>query len=69
MTESEQPAQPDDDVRDVPAEQSTDESGGDGRDPARQAAGEAAESEGEPREGEERRATGNPDAAGGEGDH
>ncbi len=65
MTESQDPAQPDEDVRETPSEQA-DESGGDARDAARQSAGEAAEDEGTPREGEERRATGNPGAAGAE---
>ena len=38
--------------------------GSDARDAARQESGESAEREGDPREGEERRATGNRDAAG-----
>jgi hypothetical protein len=65
MSETEEPGRSEEDLRDVPSEQA-DESGGDARDPARQAGGEAAEEEGAPREGEERTATGNPDAAGAE---
>ena len=63
MTETEEPARTDEDLRDVPSEQA-DESGGDARDPAREAVGQAAEEEGRPRGGDERRATGNPNAAG-----
>jgi hypothetical protein len=66
MTETEHPDQPDEDVRDVPHE-TGDEGEGDARAPARESAGQDAREEGAPREGAERRATGNPGAAGDEG--
>jgi hypothetical protein len=54
---------------DFEREPAPEEGGGlDARDPARQAAGEAAEREGAPREGKEGTATGNPAAAGEDGD-
>jgi hypothetical protein len=63
MTETEHPDQPDEDARDVPHE-TGDEGEGDARDPARESAGQDAAEEGAPREGAERRSTGNPGAAG-----
>jgi hypothetical protein len=63
MTETEHPEQPDEDVRDAPRD-AGDEGEGDARDPARESAGEDAGEEGRPRQGEERRSTGNPGAAG-----
>ena len=66
MTETEHPEQPDEDVRDA-LHETGDEGEGDARAPARESAGRDAAEEGAPREGEERRSTGNPGAAGDDG--
>jgi hypothetical protein len=63
MDETRQPEQPDKDPRDTPPEQAG-EGSSDARDRARESAERDAAREGHVREGEERRATGNPAAAG-----
>jgi hypothetical protein len=60
MSETEQPEQPDEDIRQTPPEQG-DEGEADAREPARDSAAQAAEEEGQVREGDERRATGHED--------
>jgi hypothetical protein len=60
MNETEQPEQPDEDIRQAPPEHG-DEGDADAREPARDSAGQAAEEEGQVREGDERRATGHED--------
>jgi hypothetical protein len=61
MTES---PGPDEDQREATPERTGDEGASDARNPAREQAGEDAEREGRPREGDEGAATGNPHSAG-----